>query len=180
MKALAGKPARLVRSARRSLAIEVRPGQEVIVRAPQWMPQAQIDDFLNSRLDWINRHWHKPRQAAPEYSQEEEQALRQRARERLPELVARYGGLLGLSPSRITITGARTRFGSCSAKGALCFSFRLMAYPQAAIEYVVLHETAHLKHLNHSPAFYALIARHMPDYKERALLLKQPPAPMTD
>ena len=176
---LLGKPGRLVRSSRRTLAIEVRPGQEVIVRAPNRMPLHEIEAFLRSREGWINRHWHRPgQQPAPEYTKAQEAALRSKAQALLPPLVDRYAALMGSSPSRITVTAARTRFGSCSMKGSLCFSYRLMAYPLAAIEYVVLHEVAHLKHLNHSPAFYALIAQHMPDYKERAKLLKLPPEPV--
>lgn len=176
MKALLGKPGRLVRSRRKTLAVEVKPGQEIIVRAPLNMPQHQIDAFLHSKRGWIDSHWHKPRPpATPDYTQAQENALREKARELLPPLVDRYAGILGVRPSRVTVTGARTRFGSCSMKGSLCFSWRLMAYPLPAIEYVVLHELAHLKQLNHSPAFYALLALHMPDYRDRAQLLKQPP-----
>lgn len=179
MKALLDKPGRLVRSKRKTLAIEVRPDREVVVRAPLNMPISQIDAFLHSKRDWIDSHWHKPVPVAPAYTDAQEQALRQKALALLPPLVDRYAGILGVRPIRVTITSARTRFGSCSAKGSLCFSWRLLAYPLPAIEYVVLHELAHLKQLNHSPAFYALLARHMPDYRERAQLLKQPPAPIT-
>ena len=79
---------------------------------------------------------------------------------------------MGLKPSSVKITSAEKRFGSCSSKNGLCFSWRLLAYPTAAVEYVVVHELAHIKHHNHSPAFYALIEKYMPDYKERQKLLK--------
>ena len=78
---------------------------------------------------------------------------------------------MGLRPAGITITGARTRFGSCSSKRRISFSFRLMQYPPEAIDYVVVHELAHLRHMNHSAQFYALI-EYMPDYKARRALLK--------
>lgn len=165
---------RLLRSARKSIAIELRPGQEVLIRAPQRMPQAQIEAFVRSRADWITKHWQKPARLSVEYSKEEEQALRKQADQVLPGLIKRFGEALHVSPTRVTITAARTRFGSCSAKGGISFSYRLMAYPQSAIEYVVLHELAHLKELNHSPAFYRLIESLMPDYKARAALLKLP------
>ena len=74
--------------------------------------------------------------------------------------------------SGITITAARTRFGSCSPKNRLCFSWRLMAYPEEAIDYVVVHELAHLVHRNHGPEFYALVASILPDHKQRRALLK--------
>ena len=79
---------------------------------------------------------------------------------------------MGVRPASIKITGARTRFGSCSSKGSICFSWRLMQYPDAAIDYVVVHELAHLRHMNHSAAFYAEIARVMPDFEARRNLLK--------
>ena len=79
---------------------------------------------------------------------------------------------MNLKPSRITITGARTRFGSCSSKDNLSFSYLLMLYPEAAREYVVVHELAHLSEMNHSKRFYAIIEKYMPDYKERKKLLK--------
>ena len=79
---------------------------------------------------------------------------------------------MGLKYSRITITGAKTRFGSCSSKGNISFSYRLMLYPEAAREYVVIHELAHLLEMNHSKRFYAIIEKYIPDYKERKKLLK--------
>ena len=80
---------------------------------------------------------------------------------------------MGLKYGRITITGAKTRFGSCSAKGNISFSFRLMKYPEAAIDYVVVHELAHLLELNHSQKFWNIVATVFPDYKERRKLLKK-------
>lgn len=170
-------PIRLVRSRRKTLAIEVYPGREVVIRAPVRMPEREIRDFVARREAWIRTHWDKPCADGPaEYTKQQEMALRAAARDRLPDLVARYAGLLGVRPARLSITGARTRFGSCSSKGGIAFSFRLMAYPLPAIEYVVLHELAHLKQLNHSAAFYAILQQHMPDYRQRAALLRQQPA----
>ena len=80
---------------------------------------------------------------------------------------------MGLKPTSVKITSAKGRFGSCSAKNGLCFSWRLMAYPERAVRYVVVHELAHIAHHNHSPAFYALVEKYMPDYKERQKLLKE-------
>ena len=83
--------------------------------------------------------------------------------------------LMKVVPTKITVTGARTRFGSCSGKNSICFSYHLMRYPDKAIDYVVVHELAHIKHKNHSKDFYSFVARFMPDYKEREKLLKAPP-----
>ena len=80
---------------------------------------------------------------------------------------------MGVEPAGITVTGARTRFGSCSPKNRLCFSFRLMDYPMAAVEYVVVHELAHIRHKNHGPDFYKEIAAVLPDWQTRRQLLKR-------
>ncbi|MBR7150378.1 MAG: M48 family metallopeptidase, partial [Oscillospiraceae bacterium] len=66
-----------------------------------------------------------------------------------------------------------TRFGSCSGKNALSFSWRLMQYPMEAVDYVVVHELAHIREHNHSSAFYAIVERYLPDWRERAALLKK-------
>ena len=80
---------------------------------------------------------------------------------------------MGLVPSGVKITSARTRFGSCSGKNGLCFSWRLMQYPPEAIDYVVVHELAHIRHHDHSPAFYALVGQYLPDWEARVKLLKE-------
>ena len=79
---------------------------------------------------------------------------------------------MGVKYGRITITSAKKRFGSCSSQGNISFSYRLMLYPEAAREYVVVHELAHLKVMNHSKDFYDVVASVLPDYKNRRRLLK--------
>ena len=169
-------PYRVLRSKRRSVSVEITPGLEVLVRAPQRMPQAMIEDFVDRHRDWVETHLAKARERAsrlpPEPTEEEKQELIRRAKELLPERVAHYSAVMGLTPTGITVTGAQKRFGSCSGKNRLCFSWRLMRYPQEAIDYVVVHELAHIRHKNHGSAFYALIASVLPDYKEREALLR--------
>ncbi len=169
-------PYRVFRSKRRSVSVEITPGLEVLVRAPQRMPQAMIEDFVERHRDWVETHLAKARERAsrlpPEPTEEEKQELIRRAKELLPERVAHYSAVMGLTPTGITVTGAQKRFGSCSGKNRLCFSWRLMRYPQEAIDYVVVHELAHIRHKDHSKAFYALIATVLPDYKEREALLR--------
>jgi predicted metal-dependent hydrolase len=86
--------------------------------------------------------------------------------------VEKYAAIMGVFPEHVSINSAKTRFGSCSSKKRLNFSCRLMTYDERAIDYVVVHELAHLKHLNHSKDFWAFVEKFMPDYKERKKLLK--------
>ena len=162
----------LIRSDRKSFALQVRGG-EVIVRAPRFASKRQADRFVAANEEWIRKQLAKPvRPIDTEPTEEERRALQKRARELIPARVAHYGELMGLTPAGISITSARTRFGSCSSKGRLSFSWRLMLYPDDAIDYVVVHELAHLRHMDHSPAFYALVERYLPDWKRRRRLLK--------
>lgn len=169
-------PYRVVRSNRRSVSMEITPGLEVLVRAPKLMPQAMIESFVERHRDWAEAHLARAKERAsrlpPEPTEEEKQELIRRAKALLPERVAHYGVIMGLTPTGITVTGAQKRFGSCSGKNRLCFSWRLMRYPQEAIDYVVVHELAHIRHKDHGKAFYALIATVLPDYKEREALLR--------
>ena len=81
------------------------------------------------------------------------------ARERLTAAADRHARALGKPYSRITLRDTRSRWGSCSARGALSFSWRLIMAPPEILDYVAAHEVAHLAEMNHSPAFWALVAR---------------------
>lgn len=179
----APRPYRLVRSYRRTLSLEITKDLELLVRAPFFTPLSVIDAFVASREDWIRKALdrQKNRPVRPELSPEELQALKTKAKAILPQKVAHYAAIMGLtpekglSPAAITITAAKTRWGSCSANNRLSFSCRLMQYPDAAIDYVVVHELAHIYHKNHGPAFYRCVETYLPDYKARRALLKEPP-----
>ena len=108
----------------------------------------------------------------PEPNNEEIELLRKRAGDIIPEKVKYFSKLTGLYPIGIKITGAKKRFGSCSGRNSLCFSYLLMRYPDDCIDYVVLHEIIHIKHHNHSRDFYDLLGHFMPDYKSREKKLK--------
>ena len=165
------------RSKRKTISIEITKDLCVLVRCPMRLPKKEIERFLIKNDQWIETHL-KTMQGRVEleqkYTLSEQQvnALKAKAKEVLPQRVAYYSALTGLSPTGIKITSAEKRFGSCSAKDSLCFSFRLMLYPPEAVDYVVVHELAHIRHKNHGKQFYALIAQVLPEYKKRERLLK--------
>ncbi len=163
-----------VRSKRKSFSIEITPSGEVIVRAPMHASDKLIDALVNKKEKWISEHLQKvlSRPAASELTGEQINAYITAAKTILPEKVQYYANIMGVCPTGITVTGAKKRFGSCSYKDRLCFSYHLMRYPEAAIDYVVVHELAHILHKDHSKNFYACVEKYMPDYKEREKLLK--------
>ncbi len=165
----------LIRSDRRSAAIQVKRDGSVILRVPRRMPMRDVERLYNENTAWIEKQLKKLASlppALPEPTEAELAALAERARELLPGRVAYYSEIMGLTPTGITVTSARTRYGSCSPKNRLSFSCRLMQKPDAAIDYVVVHELAHIKHKNHGKDFYNLIASVLPDHKERRAMLR--------
>ena len=158
----------LRRSRRKTLALEVTREGQVIVRAPLRVSVKQIERFVAAHADWIARAQTRQRErlaAYPEPDDKRRAELIRRAKAELPPKVTH--------PTGLTITSARTRFGSCSGKNRICFSWRLMDYPEAAVDYVVVHELAHIVHKNHGPQFWALVERYMPDYRARRALLRE-------
>ena len=165
----------IIYSNRKTISITVKEGR-VIVRAPRGISQARIDSFVNKNLAWIEKRIEITKnQHDPIASMTDAQIkrLRELARTYLTAKTEECSKIMGLKFGRITITGAKTRFGSCSSKGNISYSYRLMLYPEAAIDYVVVHELAHLVEMNHSRRFYAIVEKVLPDYKERVKLLKK-------
>ena len=166
----------VIRSRRRTVALQVTPGGRLVVRAPLSATDEEIRQILARHTLWIERakvRSAQRRDSHPEPTAQEEALLRQRAKEEIPTKVAHYGALMGVQPAAVHITSARTRFGSCSAKNSVNFSWRLMQYPEEAVDYVVVHELAHIRHHNHSRAFYEEVERILPDYRQRAALLRK-------
>lgn len=90
--------------------------------------------------------------------------LKTRARDRLASASDHYAALLGRDYTRLTLRDTRSRWGSCSAQGALNYSWRLILAPPEVLRYVAAHEVAHLQEMNHAPAFWAVVGDLMPEY----------------
>ena len=160
---------KLIRSNRKSIAIEVRP-EGILVRAPFQATTFQIESFLSSKADWIAKTQAKiaaaptPQPVENPLFMEEIRELANRALQYIPKRVRHYAPLVGVSFGRITIRNQRSRWGSCSAKGNLNFNCLLMLTPPEVIDSVIVHELCHRKEMNHSKAFYAEVLRVFPDY----------------
>jgi predicted metal-dependent hydrolase len=98
---------------------------------------------------------------------------RRQAKEYLGPRVAHLARQHGFEYERITIKGQTTRWGSCSSNRNLNFNYRLMMTPPVVIDYVIIHELCHLREMNHSPRFWALVAQYCPDYKQWVTWLKK-------
>ncbi|MEG2087448.1 MAG: SprT family zinc-dependent metalloprotease [Angelakisella sp.] len=165
----------LIRSRRRTVSLSISPRLTPVVRAPMHMPKRELDAFIQQHLDWIAEKTAllAQQQQRPCLTDGQIATLRTRAKQELPQRVQRLAQQMELTPAGITITSAQSRWGSCSAKNRLSFPYRLMLLPDDLIEYIIVHELAHIREKNHSPRFYAVVAAYLPDYKARVTRLKQ-------
>ena len=166
----------LIRSRRRTLAIEITRDARLLVRAPLRASQRQIDAFLAEKSDWIATHLARQRERMAAHPEPDEATWAKwsaEARAYLPGRVAHFAAAMGVVPTAVRYSRARTRFGSCSAKDSITFSLRLMDYPKEAVDYVVVHELAHIRYKNHGREFYRFVASVLPDYKRRERMLKR-------
>lgn len=173
----------VVYSRRRTLGLEVRADGRVILRAPKGLSNQAVMDFVKERQAWIVQKWFETerirRQKAerPPRDYEQNPALeaqyRKEARRRITERAAYFAEKMGVNYGRIAIKAAKTRWGSCSARGNLNFHWKLILMPPAILDYVVVHELAHRIEMNHSPRFWTQVERILPDYRERRRWLKE-------
>jgi predicted metal-dependent hydrolase len=166
----------------------IRRAQEEVKRLPPPPPAREYkpgESFLYLgkayRLELVEKatpalilrdHFYLAKKSLPSASTAFTAWYKRRAREVLTARVQQYAAQLGFKVNQVKITSARTRWGSCSSKGTLSFTWRLVMAPPPVIDYVVVHELAHLRERNHSKHFWALVQSYMPDYKARQDWLK--------
>ena len=160
----------VIRSSRRTISAEVRPDGTLLVRAPRRLPDREIRRFLHERSAVLRKYLEQQKLlqkklgALPAFSAEELAQMTADAKRLLPDRVAHFARLLGVTYGRITVRHQKTRWGSCSAAGNLNFNCLLMCVPPEVRDSVIVHELCHRIHLNHSAAFYAEIDRIFPAY----------------
>ena len=160
----------LIRSKRKSLSIQIRTDGQVIVRAPLRLAQYKIDAFVREHRDWIKRNMSKVEQYQEERVEITDRQRAEgiyRAKEIFPERTAYFASRMGVTYGRITIREQKTRWGSCSSVGNLNFNWKLVLMPPEVLDYVVVHELAHRKEMNHSARFWRVVEEELPDYRER-------------
>ena len=164
----------ILRSDRRTLALELREGDRVLVRAPRRASRAQIRAFVEQHRDWIEARLTalKALPAAEPLSPEELAALKKRGRELLPARTAIFAPLVGADYGRVSVRSQRTKWGSCSSTGNLSFNCLLLLCPPEVLDYAVVHELCHRLEMNHSARFWAQVERVLPDYRERRKWLR--------
>jgi predicted metal-dependent hydrolase len=149
--------------------IVVRHGlpPELVVRPHA--TDAEVDAALVYHLPWLERQLARlpePSLGLDRLHLTEEQGRRE-ARARIGLIAQSEAAALGVRYSRIALRDQRSRWGSCSSRGTLSFNWRLVLAPHDVLDYVVVHEVCHLLEHNHGPAFWRLLARRRPGYREQ-------------
>lgn len=166
-----------IRSKRSTASIQIKPPGEVIVRIPEWYTKQMSDELVERHSKWIARklqelHVNTARGKITLSELERADGI-QKAKKVFPERVSHYAEIMGVTYAKITIREQKTRWGSCSSKGNLNFNWKLVLAPDYVLDYVVVHELAHRKVMNHSKQFYTVVAQVMPDYEQARLWLRK-------
>lgn len=207
---------KLVRSRRRTVALQITSDARLKVFAPLTMPQAYIERLVMEKEGWIRQKiqqvrqrlerspfvmedgaviyysgipyevrlydgvriclgdkFYFPRDLIGQAKEELEFWFRQEAARILPQRAAEFSRLMGVSFNSIIISNAATRWGSCGPLGDIRFNWRLVMAPKAVMDYVVVHELAHILVRNHSARFWKVVAAFSPEYKRFRQWLRQ-------
>ena len=172
-------PSTIIHSARRTLGHEVRDGK-VTVRVPDRLPEREAERFVAKHTEWIIKKLNEDKErqkmkAACQIPAPQELTQNQIEQMKLEfdTKTKKYAAQMNVTYGRITIRNQQTRWGSCSSKGNLNFNYRLFFLPEELRDYVIVHELAHRRQMNHSKLFWAEVEKILPDYKVRRQALKR-------
>ena len=168
----------IIRSRRRTLGLEVKGDGTVNARVPMRAPREIVERFIEEHKEWILKkrcEWGMNKavdssKILPAVGRKEG---KQKIKKLIEERVAYYARIMGVTYQRISMRNQKTRWGSCSSEGNLNFHWKLVLMPPEVLDYVVVHELAHRKEMNHSRKFWAEVKNVLPDYEKRRKWLKE-------
>jgi predicted metal-dependent hydrolase len=171
----------LCRSARaKSVTLRIHPGPaeggRVVLTVPKRASVQNAERFLTDHASWVvdqvkqlaGRETILPYTGRQEYRKRREEALSFVQRK-----VEHWNGMYGFEYGSVSVRDQKTRWGSCSGKGNLSFSWKLIMLPERMADYVIVHELCHLKEFNHSPRFWELVSQAIPDCRHIARELRK-------
>lgn len=149
----------------RRLGLTVYPGGRLVVTVPASGDTTKISHFLRQHSVWISKNLRRfaNKKKLPG-GVKDYRENKKNARKLIEERLEYYNLHYRFSYGRVSIRDSRSRWGSCSRKGNLNFSYKLVYLPPRVRDYVVVHELAHLRYFNHSTAFWATVAETIPEH----------------
>lgn len=160
----------------KSIKIRIYEGRELRITVPYYVPYKAGEFFLYRNKKKILEELERARTllpALPSSSREDYIKYKERARLFLYEKLDRFNSFYNFRYERVSVKDQRSRWGSCSCKKNLNFSYKIIFLPEDLADYIVVHELCHLGELSHSPKFWKLVERTIPDHKERKRKLKR-------
>lgn len=153
----------------RRLGVRVFPGGRVTVTVPRGVSSSSVLRFMRRYRDWVLKTRERLASVRPAPTKAQARkayALHKEAARRLVYAkIAAFAPVYGVAVRGVSIRDQKSRWGSCSRDGRLSFNYRLALLPERLAEYVVVHELCHLVEFNHSPRFWALVARTIPEHR---------------
>lgn len=171
-------PYTVIRSSRKTIALEITRDGRLLVRCPNRMAREAIETFIRDKAGWIEKHMPaKPKEPVSRFTEMQLREFANTVKALLPSRLEYFAKQLGVSYNRVTIRSQRSRWGSCCKHKDgvynLNFNCLLALVPPEVMDYVVVHELCHIREMNHSKAFWALVESVLPDYKSRKKWLRE-------
>lgn len=170
----------VIRSGRKSLGLEVRPDGTVLARIPARLSDRELKAFIEKQKDWILKKVDQVKKRADARTKIQvpsvdalSDAEIQKIKDKIADRVKYYCAVMQVTVGHITIRNQKTRWGSCSNAGNVNFNYQLYYLPDELLDYVVVHELAHRRHMNHSKEFWSEVERYCPDYRVSRKQLKE-------
>ncbi|MEG1801186.1 MAG: M48 family metallopeptidase [Oscillospiraceae bacterium] len=159
----------VIRSKRKTVSLSLDKTGEAVVKAGYRTSSEFIERFVEKNANWIatqQKIFAEKKQNFTPLTPMEIAELKREALKTLGAATDFYAQAMGLCPTGVKITSATTRWGSCSGRNSICYSYRVMLLPKECQDYIVVHELSHIKVKNHSKDFYNVVESYLPNYKE--------------
>ena len=170
----------VIRSARKTMTLEVRRDGNVIVRAPLHTGLPRIKRFVNQKQDWVleclerTKEYREQKPLSADLSEAKRNVYIRKAKETITKRTSYFARLMGVSYRNITIREQKTRWGSCSIHSKkIRMNLQLAVKSEECVEYVLVHELCHLLEPSHNQRFYDLMSHFLPDWRERKQKLNE-------
>lgn len=167
---------KIVKEKRKTLQIKVNEDLSVVVKAPKGLSNEFIHSYIRSHEKWINKavkEQEERNNSIVRLSDDEKRYYINKANDRFPSILDYYSKLMNIDYKDLKIKGLKSKWGSCNRDGNIILNYKLAMTNDDVIKYVVIHELAHRKYMNHSKKFYSFIEKYMPNYKESIQYLKK-------
>jgi len=160
----------------KNIRITIKNSEEVLVTYPWWLSEKKAAVFVNSQKDWIAETLRTKKTKSSLLtggSREDFLLNKEKARRLVYSKIVYFNRIYNFKYKRVSVRNTKTRWGSCSQKGNLNFSYRIIYLPEELANYLVVHELCHLREMNHSVRFWSLVDKTIPNSRKISKKLRE-------